>query len=277
MSTADSTLDGRAGFPPLLISALHYEWRTLEEAFERCRSEFGLDGIEFSVCEGAGRPHLLEDEYRRVAELGQASGLQASGHVWGELPSLGAEGAVAQLRSWLDIAQRADFTHVIVHGGAHDDREAGLALMAGVLAEAADEYAASGVVLCLENHYAWEYRDCHELYGTAEELADLFTRVPSPGLGFCLDYGHSHMTGNTLELLDRVGDRLAYTHLADNLGQHDDHLMFGHGAVPWREVLTATRNLGYRGPLTLEFPVRDSLEGLRRCVDVVREAWGAGG
>ncbi|MBM3500763.1 MAG: sugar phosphate isomerase/epimerase [Armatimonadetes bacterium] len=260
--------------PPILISALHYEWRTLDEAFDRCREEFGLDGIEFSVAEGAGRPHLVEGEYGRIAELGRAYGLQLSGHVWGDLPRLGAEGAARQLRAWLGIAREAALGHVIVHGGSHDDRAAGLALMGDVFARVADEYAAAGVVLCVENHYAWEYHDCHELYGTAEELEDLFAQARSPGLGFCLDYGHSHMSGNTPELLERIGHRLAYTHLADNLGEHDDHLMFGEGTVPWREVLAATRDLGYRGPLTIEFPVRDNLEGLRRCVDITRNVWG---
>jgi sugar phosphate isomerase/epimerase len=68
-----------------------------------------------------------------------------------------------------------------------------------------------------------------------------------------------------------VGHRLVYTHLADNLGGHDDHLMFGEGAVPWREVLTATLAIGYSGPFTVEFPVRESMEGLSRCVAMLRD------
>ncbi len=259
--------------PSILISALHYEWRTVEEAFDRCREEFGLDGIEFSVHEGAGRPHLLDREYGRVAELSRAYGLALSGHVWGDLPRLGAEGAATRLREWLGIASGAGFRHVIVHGGSHDDRTEGLAIMGEVFAAAAEQYASAGVVLCVENHYAWEYHDCHELYGTVEELEGLLARVGSPGLGFCLDYGHSHMNGNTLDLLRRVGHRLVYTHLADNRGEHDDHLMFGEGTVPWREVLDATRSAGYDGPLTVEFPVRESTEGLRRCVAMVREVY----
>jgi len=272
-------LDTRPGFLPITISALHYAWESPEEACDRCRNEFGLDGIEFSVHEGAGRPHLLESEYDHIAPLGQAYGLQLSGHVWGDLPRLGAQGALAQLRPWLALSRHMAFTHLIAHGGSHDDRAAGLAAMADVLAEVAPEYAAAGVTLCIENHYAWEYHDCQELYGATGELEDLFARVESPGLGFCLDYGHSHMTGNTLELLQRVGHRLVYTHLADNLGEHDDHLMFGEGTVPWRDVLTATRDIGYCGPFTVEFPVRESAEPLKQCVAMVRniyEKWDGG-
>ena len=266
----DPTLDIHPGFPPITISALHYAWETPEQACDRCRNEFGLDGIEFSVHEGAGRPHLLESEYPHIAALGPAYGLQLSAHVWGDLARLSPEDALTQLRRWLTLSREMAFTHVIAHGGSHDDREAALAMMADVLVEVAPEYAAAGVTLCIENHYAWEYHDCHELYGSTEELEDLLARVDSAGLGFCLDYGHSHMTGNTLELLQRVGHRLVYTHLADNLGEHDDHLMFGEGTVPWRKVLTATRDIGYRGPFTVEFPVRESTAPLRACVEVIR-------
>jgi sugar phosphate isomerase/epimerase len=257
--------------PPITISALHYAWETPEQACDRCRNEFGLDGIEFSIHDGAGRPHLLESEYPHIAALGQAYGLQLSAHVWGDLARLSPDGALAQLRRWLNLSREMTLTHLIAHGGSHDDRALGLAQMADVLAEVAPEYAAAGVTLCIENHYAWEYHDCHELYGSTEELEDLFARIESPGLGFCLDYGHSHMTGNTLGLLQRVGHRLVYTHLADNLGEHDDHLMFGEGAVPWREVLTATLAIGYSGPFTVEFPVRESMEGLSRCVAMLRD------
>jgi sugar phosphate isomerase/epimerase len=259
-----------AALPPVWISALHYEWSSVQEAFGRAATEFGLDGIEFSICEGAGRPHLLEAECEPVAALAAQYRLGVAAHAWGELPVLGAQGAVAQLRRWLALSVRMGSRYLIVHGGVSDDRQAGLALMADVFAAVADDYAAAGVTLCVENHYAWEYRDCHELYGTAEELGALFARVLSPGLGFCLDYGHSHMSGNTLQLLHRVSPRLVYTHLADNLGEHDDHLMFGDGTVPWREVLTATKAAGYHGPLTIEFPVRESTEGLRRFMAMMR-------
>ncbi len=273
MAERESSASTRSD-PQVTISALHYEWETPEEAFDRCLNEFGLDGIEFSIHEGAGRPHLLESEYDRVAELAAAWHLLLSGHVWGDLAQLGAEAAVAQLHSWLALARHLRFRYLVVHGGTSDDRQAGLNLMCDVLGEVADDYAAADVTLCIENHYAWEYADCHELFGVADELAELFGRVRSPGLGFCLDYGHSHMTGNTHELLQAVGHRLVYTHLADNMGEHDDHLAFGEGTVPWLEVLTATRDIGYRGPFTVEFPVRDGhLKPLHHCLDTIRRVY----
>jgi sugar phosphate isomerase/epimerase len=273
VQTRDRAVSG-ASAPQVTISALHYEWETPEEAFDRCLNEFGLDGIEFSVVEGAGRPHLLEAEYDRVAELAAKWPVLLSGHVWGDLPPLGLQGAIDQLGTWLALARHLRFRYLVVHGGTHDDRDTGLDLVCGALSEVADEYEGAGVALCLENHYAWEYRDCHELFGSAAEFVELFERVESPGLGFCLDYGHSHMTGNTHELLKRVGRRLVYAHLADNMGEHDDHVAFGEGTVPWPEVLSATRDVGFAGPFTVEFPVRGgNLRPLRSCLDLVHQVY----
>ncbi len=273
MPERESSAATRHG-PPITISALHYEWQTPEQAFDRCLNEFGLDGIEFSVHEGAGRPHLLQTEYDHVAELAAGWPLLLSGHVWGDLAQLGLVGAAEQLRSWLEISRHLRFRYLVVHGGTHDHRQSGVDLMCDVLGEVADDYATAGITLCIEDHYAWEYDDCHELFGTAEELVGLFERVRSRGIGFCLDYGHSHMTGNTHELLQKVGDHLVYSHLADNLGEHDDHLAFGEGTVPWLEVLTATRDIGYRGPLTVEFPVRDGhLKPLHDCLEIIRQVY----
>jgi sugar phosphate isomerase/epimerase len=264
----------RVGSPQVLISALHYEWETPEEAFDRCLNEFGLGGIEFSIHEGGSRPHLSPSEYDRIAELAEAWPLLLSGHVWGDLAQLGAGQAVGQLEEWLAVARHLRFRYLIVHGGTHHDREAGVQLMGEVLGEVAGRYAAAGVTLCIENHYAWEYQDCHELFGSAAELVELFGHVSDPAVGFCLDYGHSHMTGNTQELLDEVGHRLVYTHLADNLGEHDDHLAFGEGTVPWLQVLSATRDTGFRGPFTVEFPVRGgNLEPLRDCLDLIAASY----
>jgi len=271
-STTDASAEPNV--PLVTISALHYEWETVEEAFDRCQSDLHLGGIEFSLVAGGQRPHLLESEYDQVADLAAGSPLELSGHIWEDLPQLGAMEAVERLRYWLSVAQHLRFRYIIVHGGAHDDPSLGVSLMTEVFGSVADDYHAAGVTLCLENHYAWDYRDCHELLGSSDELQELFDAIESPGLAFCLDYGHSHMTGNTQKLLRRVGHRLAYVHLADNMGEHDDHVAFGRGTVPWREVLTLTRDIGYRGPFTVEFPVRgDDRAPLRECLELIREVW----
>lgn len=250
---------------------MHYEWETVEEAFERCRDEFALDGIEFSL----PHPSIPETELQAIGDLACETGLEVSVHFWGDLAQLGVQAAVTQLREWLAVCEAVGFRHAIVHGGSHENQELGIAITRDAFAEVAPEFDAAGVVICLENHYAYEYHDSHELFSTPEEFLEVFEAVDSPALRFCLDYGHSQMTNNTEDLLQRLAPHLAYTHLADNMGVDDDHLAFGHGVVPWREVFEATRSVGYMGPFTVEFPVREGVyEALHRCVAMLREVFG---
>jgi sugar phosphate isomerase/epimerase len=254
----------------LCISALHYPWQTPEEAFDRALGEFGLDGIEFSLVEGAKWPHFSEADYETVAQLTAGRPGIFSAHLWDDLAQH-PDGA-GRLQSWLRVAEGLHLRYLVIHGGTHDDPQVGLDGVVHILAEVADEYFAAGVTLCIENHYPWHYHDCHELLSSTEEFDELFARVPSRGVGFCLDYGHAHMAGNTEDLLERVGSRLVYAHIADNRGQDDDHLPFGEGTVPWPEVLAATRASDFTGPFIIECPVRGrDDETLARCLGIVRE------
>ena len=263
------------GSPELFISALHYPWDTLDQAFERCGGELGLDGIELSLHPSGRFPHIGPEHYEQTAGLAAKHGLRLSAHIWDNLPKLGPDAGVCGLMGWLDAARTMGIRYIVVHGGTHDDQAEGLRLVARILADVAPAYEAAGVVLCLENHYAYTHHDLHELFSTPEEFVPLFDAVASPSVRFCLDYGHSHMTRNTDELLARVGPHLAYTHLADNHGVEDDHVAFGCGTVPWRQALTATHAAGYRGPFTIEFPVRSPDDTpFRQCLALLRELFG---
>ena len=60
------------------ISCLHYKWKDLSEAFERCATEFGLNALEFSypnaVCDN-DLPLIerLNKKYDLKLEIGRAS------------------------------------------------------------------------------------------------------------------------------------------------------------------------------------------------------------
>ncbi len=256
--------------PTILISCLHYDWETLESACERCRDEFGLDGIEFSF----PHPRIGEAELPRLRELTRRFGLHSSVHVWDNLAALGVAAGVERLHECLRICREARFTHAVLHGGSHPDQARGLEITREALQAAAPAYEQANVVLCLENHYAYDYHASCELGSTAGELAGILGAVDSPAVRFCLDYGHSQMVGNTRELLVALAPFLAYTHLADNMGRDDDHLAFGRGVVPWRQVFEWTREVGYPGPFTVEFPVREGVyEALGECVAMLREVF----
>ncbi|MDI9586944.1 MAG: sugar phosphate isomerase/epimerase family protein [Acidobacteriota bacterium] len=253
--------------PDIFISCLHYEWDTPEEALDRACNEFGLQGVEFSW------PHPALDDacLPALSALASEMGLALSVHVWGDLARSGPNEGAKMLDEWLRICKLGGFGQMVLHGGSHDDQATGLAITRHVLQAAVPSYEAAGVVICLENHYAYTYHDSHELFSTPAEFLELFRQVESPCLRFLLDFGHSHMNGNTEKMLRELSPWMANTHLADNRGVDDDHLAFGQGTLPWEAVLALCRELGYTGPFTVEFPVREgTLDCFATCKDVIQ-------
>src|SRR5260221_11132529 len=63
------------------------------------------------------------------------------------------------------------------------------------------------------------------------------TRLTS--VKICFDAGHAHLAGSVPEALEIVRDFVATTHLHDNRGEHDDHLLPYEGSVDWSATLPA--------------------------------------
>jgi hypothetical protein len=71
------------------------------------------------------------------------------------------------------------------------------------------------------------------------------------------------------------GPALRTCHLHDNLGSADEHLDCGEGVVPWRAVLEALAEVGYRGPLVVELYAGRRGESPGAAVRASREFLGA--
>ncbi len=84
-----------------------------------------------------------------------------------------------------------------------------------------------GVRLAIENI---EARHCVRLFD------HLFRIYPPEDLGFCFDSGHANVTGE-MDILERYLDRLIMTHLHDNHGRADEHLLPGQGAINWKPII----------------------------------------
>lgn len=230
------------------ISCLHYEWNSLEDAFRRCVEEFGLELIEFST----GR--ISEEDYATCRTLAEKYRIQLGLHAWGNLPALGQGDGIAEALRLLEVCEQMGVKYLILHLGSHPNRSLGIKIVADICAAIASDYEDKDVILCLENHYPYEYGGRNELGGDPNDFLAFFAQVDSPNIRFCLDYGHSNMADNTDDFIDRLHPYLAYTHIADNLGEHDDHLAFGQGTVDWDQALTKTLKTGFRGPYVIEFP-----------------------
>ncbi|MEN6642285.1 MAG: sugar phosphate isomerase/epimerase family protein [Armatimonadia bacterium] len=247
------------------ISCLHYEWQNLPEAFARAAG-FGLDGIEFSTT------RLEERDYARCAGLAAETGLAVSLHAWGDLGQQRPADAVEELRYLLEVCEGIAAGHLILHLGTHPQRAIGLERLAQVCRKVAPEYEQAGVTLCLENHYPYEYHELNELGGEPEDFLHILGLANSPAVRFCLDYGHSHMAHNTEDFIAKLGPYLSYTHIADNLGEHDDHLGPDDGTIEWPRVLRQTLATGFTGPFIIEFPEKGDPGRFARFLDMLQAA-----
>ena len=70
--------------------------------------------------------------------------------------------------------------------------------------------------------------------------------------GICLDFGHAHLTGGAPEAAEALSGHVITTHVHDNHGQLDDHLVPFDGTIDWAATLMAISKVGYAGPLVFE-------------------------
>ena len=87
---------------------------------------------------------------------------------------------------------------------------------------------------------------------TARQLVRLIEDEDLPALGICLDVGHARLQGDVVDALETVAGYLVTTHLHDNGGRKDDHLLPFDGVIDWAELLIAFQKVGYDGTLMLE-------------------------
>ena len=76
--------------------------------------------------------------------------------------------------------------------------------------------------------------------------------------GVCLDFGHAHLAGDLVDAIETLAEHLITTHVHDNRGRHDDHLVPLEGTIDWPSALTAVQKVGYDGPFVFEIAAHGS-------------------
>ena len=81
---------------------------------------------------------------------------------------------------------------------------------------------------------------------TARQLVRLIEDEDLPALGICLDVGHARLQGDVVDALETVAGYLVTTHLHDNAGRRDDHLLPFDGVIDWPELIDRLPEGGVR-------------------------------
>ena len=73
-----------------------------------------------------------------------------------------------------------------------------------------------------------------------------------PRVGVCLDFGHAFLIGDVADTIEAVAEHLITTHVHDNRGKKDDHLVPFDGKINWDMALMAMQKVGYDGTYLME-------------------------
>ena len=86
--------------------------------------------------------------------------------------------------------------------------------------------------------------------------------------GICMDFGHAHLIGDVVDAVETAAEHLITTHVHDNRGRDDEHLVPFLGTIDWKTGLMAMQKIGYDGTYLMELANRESpakvLEEARR-------------
>jgi sugar phosphate isomerase/epimerase len=168
--------------------------------------------------------------------------------------------AVSEAISALGVATSVKFPYLIVHLGvpSADAAENSRSAAARSLEELGQAAQAAGVALAIElipNALSLAPR----LVQWLEDVLEL------PGTGICLDVGHANMAGDVMDAVETCSGHIVATHLHDNRGKRDDHLVPGQGAIDWEGVLMAFQKVGYEGAWIFELaPAEDAPAVLKK-------------
>ena len=174
--------------------------------------------------------------------------------------------AIAEAEAALAVARHVPFRYLVTHLGvpASEAGEARAADSAGAarrsIEDLAELTARANVQLAIEvipNALSTPAALCQLI---EEELDGL-------DVGVCLDYGHAHLMGDVGEAIETLSGHLWTTHVHDNAGRRDDHLVPFQGTIAWEAAMMTTQKIGYDGVLMLEVGgAGDPVDVLKRSV-----------
>jgi sugar phosphate isomerase/epimerase len=88
-----------------------------------------------------------------------------------------------------------------------------------------------GVTLVLEN--------TPDEMATPANLKNFLEQTRLTNVKLCFDTGHAHLEGGVLAGLEAIRDLVVTTHVHDNRGERDDHLLPYEGTIDWNATLAA--------------------------------------
>lgn len=174
------------------------------------------------------------------------------------------QASVREAEAALGVARQIPFDVLVVHLGTPSsknnpgDNHRGAALRSlGEICSLADPLGVRVAAEVIPNR----------LSDPASLVALIEDELEAPA-GICLDFGHAHMMGEVADAIELTSEHLITTHVHDNHGRDDDHLVPYSGSIDWDLALVTMQKIGYEGTYLMELAATGSptavLEDARR-------------
>ena len=221
-------------------------WRVFEVSTEH------LDAIEADSDPQA----RIEEALRCMHELGIIAP-QAHAYLGADVAQSNVterEKDIKRLRAHIDLSARLGVRNVVIHPGGKEgfttraQQQHIRKLNVEAFKRLGDFAGEHQVMIGLENLM----RRGASMPG---EILDLLDAIDSPAIGITLDTSHANVAKlNVADAVREFGPHLVATHISDNNGSGDQHLVPGAGTINWPDVMAAFRDIAYQGIFNLEIP-----------------------
>ncbi|HJY85414.1 MAG TPA: sugar phosphate isomerase/epimerase family protein [Candidatus Acidoferrales bacterium] len=226
----------RASIPAveLFCERPHFDYRELQEVRELA-GRFSEERLTV---------HSLHAPTDRDLVPGRESGVPIS---LCDLERIRRLDAVDEVKRALEVAEFIPFRYLVQHlGTARDSPDPRRWDAAFSSLEPLEVFAKQrGVTIALENTPG-------EL-ATPENLRHFIEETHLNDLRLCFDTGHAHMEGGVENSFQVMGELVVTTHVHDNHGERDEHLLPYEGNINWDATLKAMAGAVLNGlPIALE-------------------------
>lgn len=158
--------------------------------------------------------------------------------------------AVDEVKRALEVAERIPFRYLVQHMGSGrqeaDPRKFDAAFTS---LEHLTVFAKQrGVTIALENK--------PDELGSPASLQQFVKETHLHLLRFCFDIGHAHVEFGVAPGFELMRERVVTTHIHDNHGEKDEHLLPYEGSIDWDNALGALASAPEPLPLVLELKER---------------------
>jgi sugar phosphate isomerase/epimerase len=159
------------------------------------------------------------------------------------------EAAVRETQAALEVARRIACEVLVVHLGTptsknnpDDNNRASAARSAEEICRLAEPLGIRVAFEVIPNR----------LSDAAALVSMLESDLDARHAGICFDFGHAHLMGDVADAIETAAEHLITTHVHDNGGRDDEHLVPYRGSIDWNLALMAMQKIGYDGTYLME-------------------------